>query len=625
VLTIGAGVLVGLVSGVLLAIWLVAPGLKSFSAVTMKANTSLGLLLASSALLLLRSGPSWVARILGGVVLVLGLATLAQYAFTVDLGIDELVATDFRNLESRPHPGRMSPLAAASFAALGSALLLVDGRSRPRQLALAVIVALLLMNSLVALAGYFYGVGSLYAPGPFIRIAWQTAAAFFVLGVGIITARPESGPLRLFVTRTPAGLAARRLLPAVVFLPLLLGWFALRAQHAGIDANLSTSLYAVSLVVVLALVVAAGTRSLELTERERERSEQMFRSFFHLGLVGTAQTDPATGRFLVVNSRMEELTGYSAEELKGLTFSDITHPEDRERDRATYAELASGKHPVHVSEKRYVRKDGRTIWVLVNAALVRDEAGAPLRTVKAIQDISFLKEAQDKLSEALRLREEFLSIASHELRTPLTAILLQIQGLERALGKDPAVAKYVPRLGKALDSGARLEKLINELLDVSRLTAGRLRLEPEELDLAVLVEEVAGRFRESARAGVTVDAPSLPGCFDRMRLEQVLTNLIGNAVKYGAGKPVDVTLRRDGEDAVIVVVDRGIGIAPADQAAIFERFGRAVGSREFAGFGLGLWIAREIVNAAGGTIAVESVVGDGSRFTVRLPVRPTPA
>ncbi|HET6582361.1 MAG TPA: HAMP domain-containing sensor histidine kinase, partial [Nannocystaceae bacterium] len=169
----------------------------------------------------------------------------------------------------------------------------------------------------------------------------------------------------------------------------------------------------------------------------------------------------------------------------------------------------------------------------------------------------------------------------------------------------------------------RLERLIAELLDVARLTARRLELEVEELDLAELVRGVvAGMSEVASRTGSQLhcEVPqSVIGSWDRFRIEQVVGNLVTNALKYGLGKPVIVRLRTEGEIAVLEVQDRGIGIDPAQHARIFERFERAVSERHYGGLGLGLWISRQIIDACAGTIEVESTPAVGSLFRVRLP------
>jgi signal transduction histidine kinase len=177
-----------------------------------------------------------------------------------------------------------------------------------------------------------------------------------------------------------------------------------------------------------------------------------------------------------------------------------------------------------------------------------------------------------------------------------------------------------------LRSVRRLAKLADELLDVARIRGGRLRLELEPVELGGLVREVAPRAVESLNrpaSDLRILAPTpVEGRWDPMRLEQVVVNLIGNACKYGAGKPIEVTVSLGPAGAELVVRDHGIGLSPADQHRIFERFERAVSPQEYAGLGLGLWITRQVVQAHGGQISVRSELGQGSEFKVVLPLVP---
>lgn len=218
--------------------------------------------------------------------------------------------------------------------------------------------------------------------------------------------------------------------------------------------------------------------------------------------------------------------------------------------------------------------------------------------------------------EALRIREDFLGIAGHELRTPLTALKIWLYSAQK-FGLQPSDLATASR---QLD---RLERLVDELLDVTRIHAGRLALDRRSTDLCALVREITQHLeRDADRAETRIDvtAPdSLVGSWDAFRLGQVFTNLVSNAIKYAPGKPIEVTLEEAGDRARLRVRDRGMGIAADDQARIFERFERAVSSRNYGGVGLGLWISRQIVEAHGGTIRVESKPGQGSEFVVELP------
>jgi NO-binding membrane sensor protein with MHYT domain/signal transduction histidine kinase len=245
------------------------------------------------------------------------------------------------------------------------------------------------------------------------------------------------------------------------------------------------------------------------------------------------------------------------------------------------------------------------------------------RASSAVENARLFHEAQ----EAIRVRDEFLSIASHELNTPLTPLMMNLQRLHRtvASGDGTQVLKgeqLVRVVDVAQRQTKRLARLVSELLDISRIRLGRLELHPEELELGSVVRGVVERMRDEVLwpgkpPTLNVEGP-VEGLWDRARLEQVVGNLLANAARYGQGNPVDVTVRTQGGEAWLVVRDRGIGIAPEALKRIFERFERAA-SRNFGGLGLGLYIVRQIVEAHGGSISVESELGVGSTFTVKLP------
>jgi len=228
----------------------------------------------------------------------------------------------------------------------------------------------------------------------------------------------------------------------------------------------------------------------------------------------------------------------------------------------------------------------------------------------------------ERALEAIRARDDFLSVAGHELRTPLGALVLQTEYMLSATEPFAAVRE---RSVPVLRSVRRLAKLADELLDVARIRGGRLRLELEPVELGALVREVAPRTAEGfgRTADLRITAPTpVEGRWDPIRLEQVVANLVSNACKYGDGKPIEVTVGRGPAGAELVIRDHGIGLSSTDQARIFERFERAVSPQEYAGLGLGLWITRQVVQAHGGQISVRSELGQGSEFRVQLPLVP---
>lgn len=243
----------------------------------------------------------------------------------------------------------------------------------------------------------------------------------------------------------------------------------------------------------------------------------------------------------------------------------------------------------------------------------------------AIEKVHVLR----RLEEALLARDEFLSIASHEMKTPLTTLALQMQHglllLKRAQGADlprEAIENIFTRADSQL---GRLSSLVNDLLDVSRISAGRLEFNGEEVELSEMVGEVLGHLSDNfAAAGCAVffEAPEkVAGEFDRFRLEQVVVNLVSNAMKYASGKPVHVSVIREGDQAFVRVRDQGPGISGEQQATIFNRFERGMAPKGTTGLGLGLYIAKQIVDLHQGAFSVQSEEGQGATFTVRLPLR----
>jgi predicted ATPase/signal transduction histidine kinase len=220
--------------------------------------------------------------------------------------------------------------------------------------------------------------------------------------------------------------------------------------------------------------------------------------------------------------------------------------------------------------------------------------------------------------EALRLRDEFLTVAAHELRTPITSLALTLDSMNRSA--EPESSRNI---GRALRQGQRLKRLVGELLDVTRLESGHLHISPEQVELGTLARDVVDRFTPeltSAQCSIVIDA-ELPvfGWWDRSQIEQVLTNLLSNAIKFGPGKQIEISVGREREIARLVVRDHGIGIDPAAQSRLFQRFGRAVSERHYGGLGLGLYICRRIIEAHDGSIRVLSQPGEGATFTVELP------
>jgi PAS domain S-box-containing protein len=324
------------------------------------------------------------------------------------------------------------------------------------------------------------------------------------------------------------------------------------------------------------------------------------------------------------NSQTRAYTGLSAQQLRNWGWREVYHPDDLPQALEAYGRALAAAEPCTIGTFRLRRHDGAYRWFLIGVGPLRGDDGQIVKWFGAATDIHEQKKWEEEQAGAIAARDAFLSVASHELKTPVAAAVLQIQKVKRLLdrGSDPGGVRRGVEAGES--AVERLGLLVEALLDVSRIAGGSLALERAPYDLSASISTTAHRFSDQAgRMGTVLDIAVEPGVHavgDRLRLEQVIAKLLANAIRFGAGKPVSVSLRRLGERAILLVSDRGIGIAPDDQARIFDRFERAVSVRNFGGLGLGLWIARHIVEASGGAIRVESAPDQGATFTVELPL-----
>jgi PAS domain S-box-containing protein len=248
------------------------------------------------------------------------------------------------------------------------------------------------------------------------------------------------------------------------------------------------------------------------------------------------------------------------------------------------------------------------------------------RAAIAIDNARLYKEAQS----AIRARDEFFSIASHELKTPITSLKMMLQitrkGMDAKTGKLPPADKLIKMLDTSNKEVDRLTHLVEDLLDVTKIRVGKLDIQLVESNLSETVHEVTERFSDAlatAKCPVKLEVePEINGMWDGGRIEQVMVNLLSNVIKYAPGSLVTIRLSKSGDFAKLVVQDDGPGIPTEKQVKIFERFERAVSSRNISGLGLGLFIVKQIVEAHHGTIHLESNLGKGSMFIIELPMRP---
>ncbi|WNG43818.1 PAS domain-containing sensor histidine kinase [Archangium minus] len=373
----------------------------------------------------------------------------------------------------------------------------------------------------------------------------------------------------------------------------------------------------------------------DLSER-RKVEERLRRSEERFRLLVSSVRDYAIfmldtdGRVMTWNEGAASITGYTAKEIVGEPVALLYPPEEVAKNKPAL-DIETAKREGRLEEEGWrLRKDGTTYQARVTLSPVYDATGALMGFAKVTRDLTESKRAEDErvrlaqAQEAIRMRDEFLSIASHELKTPLTALQLQLQSMRERL--DAVEPKTHAKLERAVRSTERLSDLIEKLLDVSRLSSGQLTLHLERFDLLTAVNDVTERLREAAtHASCEVRLQSgqpIEGDWDRLRIEQVLTNLLSNAFKYAAGSPIELSVSREGPDARLVVTDKGPGIPEKDLPRLFGRFERAASIRHYGGLGLGLYVSREIVEAHGGSISASNQPGGGACFTIRLPAVP---
>ncbi|WP_309889016.1 PAS domain-containing sensor histidine kinase [Archangium sp.] len=409
------------------------------------------------------------------------------------------------------------------------------------------------------------------------------------------------------------------------------------------DANTHAFLQAAALLLGALL---SHEQHAEQRRREQQQHEQELRqSVEQLRQVVDGLKDhalillDAEGRVSSWSLGAERLKGYSAEEMIGRSVAFIHEGEFSQPGMVRQALAQAAAEGYLEVESWCLRKDGTRFLSQDTVYPLRTPDGTPRGFSVVSRDVTHHRRADEERTrlyreaqEAIRLRDEFLSVASHELKTPITALQLHLQTLRMlsSKGGDAFTPERASRkLALAEQQVQRLSRLIHELLDITRLHAGRMELHFETIDVARLIHDLVHRQRDVFRGCGSEVRTRLHDTrlarVDPMRLEQILTNLLSNAAKYGEGKPIELTLEGDETRYCIRVRDRGIGIAPEDQRRIFERFERAVSERHYGGLGLGLWITERIATNLGGTLSVESRRGEGATFSVCLPRFPVEA
>jgi PAS domain S-box-containing protein len=439
-----------------------------------------------------------------------------------------------------------------------------------------------------------------------------------------------NGPLPRFERVTQMEMAGQ---------PFQLGWqrgpkfpTAEKSPAVWVAASLAVAtMFLASLVTSLQSVGQRARAIAAARTAELAASEERFRHAFQFAGIGMALVG-LDGRWLRVNKSLCEIVGYTEAELLQKTFQDITHPDDLEADLSLVRELIDGSRRFYQLEKRYVHKAGHSVWIRLTASLVRDAAGTPLHAVSQIEDITerklleeSLAAARDQALEGSRLKSEFLATMSHEIRTPMNGVI----GMTALLRDTPLTAAQADYVRTIESSGESLLTIINDILDYSKIEAGRTELEIAPFNVRECLESAldlfAGRAAEKKlklTMWIAADVPAYVAT-DATRLRQILVNLIGNAIKFTAVGEVRVSVDSERLDDTtgrhrlkFAVSDTGIGIPPEGMGRLFKSFSQVDASmtRRFGGTGLGLAISHRLAGLMGGTMWAESEADRGSIF-----------
>ncbi|WP_207422870.1 sensor histidine kinase [Desertivirga brevis] len=361
----------------------------------------------------------------------------------------------------------------------------------------------------------------------------------------------------------------------------------------------------------------------ETVSGQRRKAELQFSNVFNFSAVGMALVS-AEGKWLKVNHAVLDFLGYTEAELLNLSFQQITHPDDLSDDEHNIERMLGGEIKSYQMEKRYIRKDGALSWALLTVSLVRNEDGSPDFFISQITDINNSKQLINTI-DLMNKKDEFMTIAAHELKTPITSVRGALQIVENNLSRSADGSKTQPFIAIANRQIKKLTWIVNDLLDVTKIQAGKLLINISTFYLKSLIEEAIDQIHyEKKDRTVRLEgdfSQAIEG--DKVRLEQVLVNLLTNAIKYSPnGGDILIKAEQIEDQVEISVVDQGIGIDAEKIPLLFQRFFRVENtSQNFSGLGMGLYISSEIIKAHHGDIGVESRLGEGARFWFRLPVK----
>ncbi len=603
-------------------------------------NAGLGLACAGAALYLLAPQASgrprrWAGRAVAVACLLLGSVTLSEHLFSYNAGIDELLMPAPLNAKAVLSPGRMGPPASLCLSLAGISLLVMSRRPFSATISQGCALLILLVAMLPSI-GYLLGTEELYGLARYTAIALHTSVTLLALGAGLLFARPAHGMTSPFVSPRPGGLVARRLMIPVVLLPLVLARLELAAHEAGwFNERFGDSLLALAFIAAFtgltwwsaaaANRLAAGRAA---AERARREMSDRLTSILETTAQGLLEVD-SQWRCTYLNRAGETLLGVRRENLIGrdigATLPDLLRTDFRAAlahamERTAEVELNVHYPPLQRWYNMFLKSSEQGVAVFMLDATERkrkeDERRLLLESERA---------ARADAEQANHLKDEFLAVVSHELRNPLNAILGWAQIIRRRCDHRSA-----QQGAEIIERNARVQtQLVEDLLDMSRITSGKLRLQIEPVELQSVVQAAVDAIEPMAQErrislSAAMDEPVGRVAGDPDRLHQIIWNLLTNAIKFTPpGGRVQVMLHNSGGQAEIQVSDNGQGIAADFLPHLFSRFRQADSSttRKLGGLGLGLSIVRQLTELHGGNVQAESPgPGLGATFIVTLPL-----
>lgn len=319
------------------------------------------------------------------------------------------------------------------------------------------------------------------------------------------------------------------------------------------------------------------------------------------------------------NKFAEDIIGLKSEDVVGKSDYDILTKDDADWFKETDMKACKAQEIIDIPEEIMHTKNG-PITLHTRKAVVRDQDGKPLLMVGVSEDISEIKKVANNLNNALEARDKFLIMASHELKTPITSITLRLQSMQRYLNLNDKITKEINTVVNQVE---KLTKLINNIIDVTRVQTGKLILKLDKVNLLETATFVAGQLSQqlaSSKCQVQTDISSeIEGMWDKARIEQLISNLFTNAIKYAPGSHILISATQDNKKTILIFRDSGPGISTEKKKLLFNRFNQDDTLVSVSGLGLGLYICKQIAEAHNGKIQIEDLEGSGASFMVELP------